>query len=65
MKITTDDKAASLTYEQMSELQAKGDTLPAASETSLLPERYGSVNTTDLAFTVNASGNDFTIELKD
>lgn len=63
-KTAIDDKAGALTYEQLSELQSKGQAPPSDTKNAL-PQRYASAATTDLAFSVTASGNDFTIELKD
>ena len=64
-KTVTEGQGPELTYEQMSEMQARGETPPGPVTKNVLPEKYSSITTTDLNFTVKAGSNDIPLELKD
>lgn len=64
-KTVTEGQAPELTYEQMNELQTRGEPIPSAVTKNVLPEKYASIATTDLSFTVKSGANDILLELKD
>ena len=65
-KTKTEGAEPNLTYEQMNEMQSRGEDIPGPVSINLLPEKYLSAATTDLNATVKpGTQNDIPLELKD
>ena len=64
-KSKTEGEAPNLTYEQINDMQMRGEPIPGPVTKNLLPEKYISPATTELTATVKSGTNDVPLELKD
>lgn len=64
-KTKTEGETPNLTYEQINDMQQRGEPVPGPVTKNLLPEKYISPATTDLSATVKSGTNDVPLDLKD
>ena len=64
-KSKTEGEAPNLTYEQINEMQMRGEPIPGQVTKNLLPEKYISPATTELTVNVKSGTNDVPLDLKD
>lgn len=62
---TEGETPTNLTYEQINEMQVRGEQVPGPVTKNLLPEKYLSPISTDLNASVKSGTNDVPLELKD